>query len=90
VQKSRILVKVPKIVKSSIVEKATGGRISRSSRTGASKGFSEGNKYIREVTKRDFILDHWIKMTRGRDPRSSGKYRREYPRGGLMKSQLTK
>jgi hypothetical protein len=90
VQRSRGLVEVPKAEKSSIVEEKTGGRRSRSSGTGTSEGLSRENKDLREVAKSGFILDHWIQRTHGRDPHSSGKSRREYPRGGLTKSKLMK
>jgi hypothetical protein len=54
VQRNLGLVEVPKTEKSPIVEEKTGGRRSRISREGASKGFLEAKKDLREVAKGDF------------------------------------
>jgi hypothetical protein len=89
VQRSRGLAEVPKLKKSSIVEEKTGGRQSRNSGIGNSKGSTRANKDLREVVKSGLILDHWIHRTRGREPRSLGKSRREYSRGHA-KSELVK
>jgi hypothetical protein len=59
-QKIQGLVEVPKIVKSSIIEEETGGRRSRGSGARTLRGLLRANKYLHEVTKSDFNLDHWI------------------------------
>jgi hypothetical protein len=59
VQRSRGLAKVPKTVKSSIIEEETGGRRSRGWEQELGR-FSRENKDLREVAKRDFNPDRWI------------------------------
>jgi hypothetical protein len=60
VQRSRGFSEVLKTEKSSIVEEKTGGRISRSSRVGASVGLLGGNKSLREVAKNELNPSRWI------------------------------